>query len=61
MSKTDVSLNELISDAEQSFQRGVPVDWRNLCFTVMNVASNHINQLEAQLAKEEPDDDPTED
>lgn len=49
MSDGQVSLNDVIQNAINAEQNQVPVDWKNLCMTVYNVASNHIQQLEEQL------------
>ena len=53
-----VSLNDVINAGLQAEQNGVPVDWKQLCMTVYNVASNHIANMEAPdpAAYEEDDD-----
>lgn len=51
-----MSLNEVINNAIQAEAQGVPVNWRDLCMTVYNVATTHIANLEQQDEPEVPDD-----
>lgn len=50
MSKT---INDIITAADKAQGEGVPVDWRALCYQVLNVATAHIGELEK--AAETPD------
>ena len=48
MTTTDagMSLNEVLQNAVAAEKQGVPVNWRDLAFTVYNVATQHIANLE---------------
>ena len=41
-----MSINDLILAAEEAHKQGVPVDWRQVAYTVVNVANNYIANLE---------------
>ncbi len=41
-----MSLNDIINAALQAEKQGVPVDWKQMCLNVYNVATNHIANLE---------------
>ena len=41
-----MSINDLILAAEEAHKNGVPVDWRQVAYTVVNVANNYIANLE---------------
>jgi len=43
---SEMTINELIANAEQAHKQGVPVDWRQVAYTVVNVANNYIANLE---------------
>ena len=41
-----MSLNDLLQNAVAAEKQGVPVNWRDLAFTVYNVATQHIASME---------------
>ena len=42
----DMSVTELLAAAEEAHKQGVPVDWRQVAYTIANVANNYIANLE---------------
>ena len=51
-----MTIQELVQNAENSHQAGVPVDWRALCIQVMQAATQTVAGLEEQLAALQPED-----
>ena len=56
-----VTVNEILHTALSAEKMGVPIDWKNLCFTVANVATQVIENLEQQLSAASGDGDMTAD
>jgi hypothetical protein len=54
-----VTVNEILQTAINAERMGVPIDWKNLCFTVANVATQVIENLEQQLSAASGDTDMT--
>ena len=58
---TSMSLNEVLQNAVAAEKQGVPVNWRDLAFTIYNVATQHIANLEKadpELPMEDEDGNP---
>ena len=52
-----MTIQELVQNAENSHQAGVPVDWRALCIQVMQAATQTVAGLEEKLAELQPEDE----
>lgn len=44
-----VSLNEMLQAAIEAEKMGVPIDWKQACFTATNVANNYIGAQEEKI------------
>ena len=54
---SEQTLQEVIENANKAEASGVPVNWKDLCFRTFNVAMAKIQELEAELATAEVDND----
>ena len=49
-----MDIRELIQNAINVEQQGVPVNWKEMCITAVNVATHRVVQLEKQLEELSP-------
>ena len=45
-----MDVGELVKNALAAKQQGVPVNWEELCITVLNAAVRRVTELEKELA-----------
>ena len=46
---SDLKIKELLAEAEAAANKGIPVDWRQLCYTLYSACNNHVQILESKF------------
>ena len=49
-----MDIRELVQKAMEAEQSGIPVNWKEMCITAVNVATQRVGQLEQQLEELSP-------
>ena len=48
-----MDIGQLVKEAMAAEQKGIPVNWKELCITVLNAAVQRVGELEQQVSKYE--------
>ena len=52
-----MDIGQVVQNAINVEQQGVPVNWKELCVTVLNAAVQRVKELEAQVQQLTPPQD----
>ena len=48
---TALTIKDLLRQAEQTEAMGIPVDWKTLCYRVLDTSQAHVDAMKGELTK----------